>query len=690
MIGETISHFKIIDKLGQGGMGVVYRGVDLDLDRPVAIKVLPVEAQQNEDSIARFLREAKTASKLQHPAITTIYEFGVKDNLRYLVMEYIEGKTLKEMLKRGSFPIRQLLEITMQVVDALSLAGEKGIIHRDIKSENIMLTDRGQVKILDFGLAKILDKSGAVAHDHFQTAIGVVMGTITNMSPEQALGAEVDAQTDIYSTGVVMFEMVTGRLPFTGTSPSVVLAKILNQPPPAASDFNPEVPPSLEKVIRKCLDKNRELRYKSALNLLADLRAIKHEVESARDWSGTVVMSSGRAPAVESLRELIPQSPSPAPAASPVGGAAKTVAGTLRAVPVGQSGAMQAAVSGTMSASGAFAIPRAVRKAPSGAKRRVILAVAFLVKMIREAVGWAGGLYALGCVAVFVVTLFPEEKMRGLGRGLFWLHWAIDPALTAVGDFLPLKLTYQNHDFLPLGIAVGVYLLQLSATGGLERMEERIRKVLVVRSSVSAAAAVVLPQHRVAATAAASRMSLLREYAVAKRVLSEAQKEMAFLSVDVVGSTKMKLGEEKLTIEHAFAEYKKFLERIFRECRSYKMAWTPDGVMVCFPSAEDAVSAGRKIIADLDWFNRDTHQLRTKFHVRCGVNAGSVMIPEEKPLEEISDHTIDVAGHLQKEAEADTLWVSGEVYNNLMDRNGFTRLDTVVDGHEVYAWRKPV
>ena len=152
---------------------------DLDLDRPVAIKVLPPESQQDQDSVARFLREAKTASKLQHPAITTIYEFGVKDNLRYLVMEYIEGKTLKEILKNGSFSVRQTVEISVQIADALSLADEKHIIHRDIKSENIMLTDRGQVKILDFGLAKILDKGGPIASDHFQTTDGTVRGTIT-------------------------------------------------------------------------------------------------------------------------------------------------------------------------------------------------------------------------------------------------------------------------------------------------------------------------------------------------------------------------------------------------------------------------------------------------------------------------------------------------------------------------------
>ena len=210
MIGETLSHFKIVGKLGEGGMGVVYRAEDMNLDRPVAIKILPPGAQRDEDSLGRFLREAKTASKLQHPNITTIYEFGVKDDLRYLVMECVEGKTLKQMLIQGPLPPRQLLEIAIQLVDALSLADEKGIMHRDIKSENIMVTGRGQVKILDFGLAKMVEKAGAEAHDAFHTSAGLVMGTISHMSPEQALGAELDARTDIYSSGVVLFEMATG------------------------------------------------------------------------------------------------------------------------------------------------------------------------------------------------------------------------------------------------------------------------------------------------------------------------------------------------------------------------------------------------------------------------------------------------------------------------------------------------
>ena len=205
MIGENLSHFRVVSKLGQGGMGVVYRGVDLDLDRPVAIKVLPPGAQQDEDTVGRFLREAKTASKLQHPSITTIYEFGVKDNIRYLVMEYIEGKTLREMLAGGPLSVRQALDIAIQAADALTVAGEKNIVHRDLKPDNIMVTPRGQTKILDFGLAKMVERSGpAPATEEFQTSGNLVMGTARYMSPEQALGAELDPRSDIFSMGGVL------------------------------------------------------------------------------------------------------------------------------------------------------------------------------------------------------------------------------------------------------------------------------------------------------------------------------------------------------------------------------------------------------------------------------------------------------------------------------------------------------
>jgi class 3 adenylate cyclase len=284
------------------------------------------------------------------------------------------------------------------------------------------------------------------------------------------------------------------------------------------------------------------------------------------------------------------------------------------------------------------------------------------------------------------MSLLTTDQLRNLEGAIPWLRNVLGPGLELADSLIPITLVIGNSDFLPLALGVGVYVVQLVVCTGLERLEELLKKVVEPKRS-AAQEAIKLPQQRLITPASASRMSLLREYAVAKRMLSEAQREMAFLAADVVGSTKMKLGEERITIEHAFAEYKKFLDRIFRECRVYKVAWTPDGVMACFPSIDDAAAAGRKIITDLEWFNRDVHQLRTKFHVRCGLNAGVVLIPEEKPLEEISDHTIDVAGHLQKEAETDALWVSEDVHSRLLDKSGYARMDVQVDGHQVFAWR---
>ena len=688
MVGETLSHFKIVGKLGQGGMGVVYRAEDMNLDGQVAIKILSPEAQRDEESVARFLREAKTASKLHHPNITAIYEFGVKDDSRYLAMEFVEGKTLKEILKQGPLPTGQMLEIAIQVVDALSLADEKTVIHRDIKSENIMVTDRGQVKILDFGLSKMVDKPGTQAHDAFPTSAGLVISPISYMSPEQMRGAELDARTDIYSTGVVLFEMATGKLPFIGGSPNIVLAKILNQPAPSAADINSEVPSSLERVIAKCLEKNREQRYQNALHLLVDLRAIKQEIDSGRDGSGTVVMQPGRdlqvtAPPSERLSELVPPTPPAAtPAVTPPDGIATVAMPTPEVAPqpvpaVRDSGALTPSV------------PRHAAVSPAGRAWR--LRVCTGLSVLRKGLGSVAVVYAMGCVALFALPLFRPERVRGL-TPVRWLHEAIDPLLAFAYDLINVNLVYQNFNFLLVGLALLTYIVAQVAIGRLEGLESWLRKPLLTRPVVAGVpGAGARPGQATTAigTRDASRMSLLRDYAAAKRILTEARKELAFLSIDVVGSTKMKLGEDKIVVEHAFSEYKKFLEHLFREYRVYKVTWTPDGIMSCFPSAEDASTMARKLLVELDWFNRDVHQLRIKFHVRCGMNSGEVMVPDTKPLEEISDEAIDVAGHLQKYADVDSLWVSGDVYRSLANGEGFVQVTRQVDNRDVYAWRKP-
>ena len=317
------------------------------------------------------------------------------------------------------------------------------------------------------------------------------------------------------------------------------------------------------------------------------------------------------------------------------------------------------------------------------------------IAVFRKAFSVAAALYALTCVALFSLPLLRAERVATLPV-IPTLRRLVDPALGAIAGFINFSFTYQNFNFLLLGLALAAYIIQQIVTGRLDRLETWVRKPLLAKAPTRPTMAAPLPQAAAGPTTTgssgardASRMSLLRDYAAAKRILGEVKKEMAFLAIDIAGSTKLKLGEEKIVVEHAFTEYKKFLERIFREFRAYKVAWTPDGIMSCFASIEDASGAARKLLVELDWFNRDVHQLRSKFHVRCGMNFGEVLIPDSKPLEEISDETIDVAGHMQKYAEVDSLWVSGEVYRRLLDRNGFTRVDTQVDNHDVFAWRKP-
>ena len=329
------------------------------------------------------------------------------------------------------------------------------------------------------------------------------------------------------------------------------------------------------------------------------------------------------------------------------------------------------------------AAPTAATKEISSFTRAWRTAVGRTVNFVRRAIVLAASLYVLGCVALFSLPLFRPEGLAKVAPALRLLHWAIDPAVAFINSIFSFDLLYRNFNFLLLVIAFAIWLLQLAVTGRLEWLEFQISKPLKKQTIAvvnQIKSAVVVPQ--------STRMSLLRDYAASKQILSQAKKDLAFLSIDVVGSTKMKIGEDQITIEHAFAEYKKFLERIFRECRCWKMAWTPDGVMTCFLTSDEAATAGRRLLVELDWFNRDVHQLRTKFHVRCGMNAGEVMFPDEKSMEEISDEVIDVAGHMQKYADHDTLWVSGEVFKRLSDQSGFVRLDQQVDNREVFAWGK--
>ena len=300
LVGKQLGAYRISGLLGVGGMGEVYRAEDTRLGRTVAVKILPAALAQDKDRLYRFVREARAASALSHANVAHIYDIGQSGGRHFIAMEYVEGQSLAQKTSGQPLALGEILDIGIQVADALAEAHEKGITHRDIKSANLMFTPKGQVKVLDFGLAKITRTEGeAVGSDistSLHTAAGLLMGTLRYMSPEQVLGKDLDARTDLFSLGVVLYEITTGRLPFSGSQANEVMDRILHAQPEAMARFNYDVPAELERIIRKCLEKDRERRYQLARDVRADLSRLKEE------RAASTVEPAGKSVAKQRLR----------------------------------------------------------------------------------------------------------------------------------------------------------------------------------------------------------------------------------------------------------------------------------------------------------------------------------------------------------------------------------------------------
>jgi class 3 adenylate cyclase len=477
------------------------------------------------------------------------------------------------------------------------------------------------------------------------------------MSPEQAMGHEVDGKADVFSFGVVLYEMATGFSPFLGPTPQATLARLLNQAPKPVNELNPTTPPMLEQLINRCLEKD-PTRRPTAKEVTLELKRIQASL-SAKDLAPVAM----------------PQSQSGSFAGGFQSGSGSSMRQSVSVVPVSSS---------KLPSPGSAVTAPAEPITPEQAKQYQMQYTG--VKALR----WVMSIWTLTIPLSFffkflvVGQLIKPALVEGT-KLLGYVDFIVGPAQGAANNILNFNTKVNNWDFLLIGLGIAGFAVRHLVMLPVDKLEHWAKtRVVRAKQTGTKGAPVGSVQERVSN----QRLAMLREYSEAQRVLQQGRRHLAFLSVDIVGSTKMKVGEDKLVIEHAFAEYKKFVERILKGNNVWKVTWTPDGIMCAFPTAEEAAKAGQTILSELEWFNDGVHRLRTPFSVRCGINTGEVIFPDDKAMEDISDENIDVAGHMQKYAAPNTLWLGKEVLSELESSAGFEQITTqMVDGRVPYEWK---
>lgn len=638
-------------------MGVVYRALDTELQRTVAIKTLL--GSPDADSLSRFLREAKAAGRLQHPTVVTIYHVGVEGDTRYIVMEFVDGSTLKKVIGGHPMNLRQACDVAIQVCEGLAAAHEVGVVHRDIKAENIIISPRGAVKILDFGLAKLAETPGLDGATVVRTEAGVVMGTVSHMSPEQAMGQEVDHRTDIFSFGAMFYEMLTGRTPFAAQTAQAILARVLNQDPDPVALSNPAVTPELEQIARDCLQKDRSLRP-TAPEVLTMLRSAREGLSGHAANFGAAVGAG-----------------TPGAGPTPASG---------RMTPGRTSGSVRVAPRSSVSG---IATPSTMQtaidagQAPTGPTAEMT-ATYWALRSLRLAVTIATATVPLAFLLLFVIgggAIRPEIVEGTLVMS--YMTAIVTPVLELAAKVLTFRTVVGGWNLLLPVMAIAAFVLRRVVHLPFERAEHWAKQRVSKATRIETRG----PQIATGARVTDQRMAMLREYAETKKLLFQQKRRLAFLSVDVVNAARLKTGEDKLVIEHAIAEYRKYVERVFNANNVWKTMWQGETALSAFFTADAAVRAGQQIIRELGWFNDGVHQARVKFEVHAGVSMGDVVFPDDKRIEDLTDETLDLAIALREGAPAGTLWMAREAQAEIADATGFTAVSARVDGQEIREWR---